>query len=268
MQRRFGLALLAGALLWSMAAPAAVQAQTWQQRQLLLLQQQQAQRQLYQQMLYQQQLYQQQVAQQLYLQQLAQQMAAQQLAEQQLAQQFAAQQLAQQQAAARQLAQQQAQQERFRQYLVRQQQANYQQLYDRSMPSQPESAQDRRQAAVAKILGAVGVKLIGNAAANSDNDFVAILGPVIADRISGALIESAVRDVCPDMPEPAVRAIARVARLAAEGKLTKIDFAKATARDELLELLRQTDPNIGAAATALDLLVDLGHAASRRAAQR
>jgi hypothetical protein len=47
-----------------------------------------------------------------------------------------------------------------------------------------------------------------------------------------------------------------------EGKLTKINFAKETAKDELLERLK-TDPNLKPAVEAIDFLVDLGKAADR-----
>ena len=193
-------------------SPTAANAQSLNQRQWA--QQQAAQRWALQQQLAQRQLYLQHLAAQrrLYLQQLAQrQLYLQRLAaQQQLA--------AQGQAASAQATQQEAAEQRYRQQLVQQQQRIYEQLYRKQMSDRPLTREERQHQAIAKILAAVFVKAAGKAAEGSDNNVIAILAPVVADRISNALIESAVADLFPDLPPVGVRAVARAARLSRRGR--------------------------------------------------
>ncbi len=193
-----------------------------------------------QQLAYQQALYQQQVAyRQLYQQQLYQQ----QLAQQQLA--LRQQLYYQQQAALRQ--QQLAQQCRVVQVAAR-----------------PLTTEERRQQAISKLLGAVTVKVVGRLAEEADDPLVGILVPLAADRMSNALFEQALAELFPDLPKQGVRAGARLARLCVEGRLTKVNFLAETAKDELLELLKEADPQLTGATEMAQFLVELGQAVSRR----
>jgi hypothetical protein len=194
------------------------------------------------------------------LQQVLKQLAAQQAALVQAAQQQAA----QQPLAAQSAAQQAAVEEAYRQQLLQQQQDFYKQLYKEEMPKRPATDGERQQGAIAKILGAVFFKAAGKAAEDAEDDVVAILGPVVCERISSGLIESAVKDVFPNLPAVGIRAVARAARLCLDGKLSTIDFLEATAKDELKEALK-SDPDLAPAVEALGFLIDLGKAAAKRA---
>lgn len=231
----------------------ALQGQLQAQAQLARLQQSQVQQRL-------QQLAQQQAA----LAQAAQQQsAAQQAALQQQA--AASQEAALQQAAALQLAAQKqaAAEEAYRRQVLHQQQSLYRQLYNEAMPERPATVAERRQKAIAKILGAVFFKVVGEAAKDAEDDLLGALGPVLCDRITASLIESALQDLFPALPPVVRRAAARAARQILDGKLSKWDFTKATIKEELTEALK-SDPGLAPGVEVVEFLIELGQAAANR----
>jgi hypothetical protein len=191
-------------------------------------------------------------------------LAAQQAALAAAAQQAAAQETVPHQAVAQSAAQQAAAEEAFRRQVLQRQQAFYNQLYKEDMPERPATDAERRQRAIAKILGAVFFKVLGEAGKSADNVLVAALAKVVCDRFSAGLIEEAIKDVFPHLPDVGVRAIARAARLCLDGKLSKINYLEATAREELKQALK-ADRDLAPAVEGIDFLIDLGQAAARRA---
>jgi len=115
------------------------------------------------------------------------------------------------------------------------------------------------QRAILKILGA---GLANEFAKDQDQKegLLAALFSVGARAGRDNLIESALRDVFPDLDEFEIRSVRLVASLYVDGKLSLENLGKEAAKQEIIAALKREDPSLGTSAQVVDFLYDLGRA--------
>lgn len=114
-------------------------------------------------------------------------------------------------------------------------------------------------------------KLITIAVANSlakDQDHnggtVAALFSVGARAGRDGMIESALKDLFPDLREVEIRGIRRVTSQCLDGKLSVGNFSKQTAKEEIIEELQRQDPALGRIAGVADFVYEVHQAKSAK----
>jgi hypothetical protein len=117
-------------------------------------------------------------------------------------------------------------------------------------PRQPDA--DAVGRAIVKILGA-GVADAISQPDKEDGFFETILRQA-ARRGRDELIESAVKDVFPDLKAAEAQSVRRVICLGLDGQLNQRNWAAATAKDDLMARLRRDNPDLASAAEVADFI--------------
>lgn len=112
-----------------------------------------------------------------------------------------------------------------------------------------EAEEERAARAIVKILVAAGVDMLGRELEKSiDEDWRPLFGPMLREAARfgrDELIEHALCDVFPEFPPRVIRIIRAVVSQVLDGRLSVHNMAAHVARDELIQALRQYDPELG-----------------------
>lgn len=125
----------------------------------------------------------------------------------------------------------------------------------RSVRTSHSSSQDIKRAIV-KISGA-GIADAFARDQKQNDGLIAALFSVGARAGRDKLIESAIKDVFPEMDDIEIRGIRRVACLYLDGKLSLANLGKDTAKEEIIEALKEENPTLATSAQIVDFLYEL-----------
>lgn len=117
--------------------------------------------------------------------------------------------------------------------------------------------------AVAKLLGAAVAQAAATSGNAAEDDLGTVLGRAAALGIREGLIDSAVADLFPHFSGERAKTAKRVITLLIEGKLTPADVAQETARDALLDKVREQSPEMADMVDFVDFLDKLDTARRR-----